>query len=88
MHGEEGKFVINSTSGIVTTAGALDRETKDSYTVFVATLLLYNKRVILLTVYRIFCQQCSPSSIHLFVFVLVFVLRNVTIFKLQLDRDS
>lgn len=83
MHGEEGKFVINSTSGIVTTAGALDRETKDSYTVFVASLLC-NKRVILLTVYRVFSQQCSPSSIHLF----VFVLRNVTIFKLQLDRDS
>ena len=79
MHGEEGKFVINSTSGIVTTAGALDRETKDSYTVFVATLLC-NKRVILLTVYRVFSQQCLPSSIHLFVFVLVFVLRNVTIF--------
>ena len=71
MHGEEGKFVINSTSGIVTTAGALDRETKDSYTVFVATLLC-NKRIILLTVYRVFSEQCSPSSIHLFVFVLVF----------------
>lgn len=39
MHGEEGKFVINSASGIITTAGALDRETKDSYTVLVATLL-------------------------------------------------
>jgi len=39
MHGEEGKFVINSTSGIITTAGALDRETKDSYTVLVTILL-------------------------------------------------
>ena len=38
MHGEEGKFVINATSGIITTAGALDRETKDSYTVHVAML--------------------------------------------------
>lgn len=39
MHGEEGKFVINATSGIITTAGALDRETKDSYTVNVGMLL-------------------------------------------------
>lgn len=39
MHGEEGKFVINATSGIITTAGALDREKKDSYTVHVAILL-------------------------------------------------
>ena len=40
MHGEEGKFVINATSGIITTAGALDRETKDSYTVNAAILLV------------------------------------------------
>lgn len=33
MHGDEGKFHINATSGIITTAEALDRETKDSYTV-------------------------------------------------------
>lgn len=39
MHGEEGKFVINATSGIITSAGALDRETRDSYTVHVAITL-------------------------------------------------
>ena len=33
MHGDEDKFVINATSGVITTAGALDRETKDIYTV-------------------------------------------------------
>lgn len=33
MHGDEGKFVINATSGVITTAGSLDRETKDIYTV-------------------------------------------------------
>ena len=33
MHGEEGKFVINATSGVITTAGALDREKKDWYSV-------------------------------------------------------
>ncbi|XP_078366665.1 protocadherin Fat 4-like [Oculina patagonica] len=35
MHGQEGKFVINATSGIITTAGPLDRETKDTYTLIV-----------------------------------------------------
>ncbi|XP_068723113.1 protocadherin Fat 4-like isoform X1 [Montipora capricornis] len=35
MHGDEGKFVINATSGIISTAEALDRETKDSYTLIV-----------------------------------------------------
>lgn len=33
MHGHEGKFSINTSSGIITTAEALDRETKDYYTV-------------------------------------------------------
>lgn len=33
MHGDEGKFDIDATSGIITTAGALNRETKDLYTV-------------------------------------------------------
>ena len=33
MHGAEGKFVINSTTGVIETAGDLDRETKDLYTV-------------------------------------------------------
>lgn len=33
MHGDEDKFVINATSGVITSAGALDRETKDIYTV-------------------------------------------------------
>lgn len=33
MHGEEDKFVINATSGVIRTAGALDREKKDIYTV-------------------------------------------------------
>ena len=33
MHGHEGKFAIDATSGIITTSGALDRETKDLYTV-------------------------------------------------------
>ena len=33
MHGGEGKFVINSTSGVITTDGALDRERKNFYTV-------------------------------------------------------
>lgn len=33
MHGDEDKFVINATSGVIRTAGALDREKKDIYTV-------------------------------------------------------
>lgn len=33
MHGGDGKFIINSTTGVVQTAGSLDRETKDLYTV-------------------------------------------------------
>ncbi|XP_067054992.1 protocadherin Fat 4-like [Acropora muricata] len=35
MHGHEGKFSINTSSGIIATAEALDRETKDSYTLIV-----------------------------------------------------
>ena len=46
MHGEEGKFVINSTSGIITTAGELDRETKDFYTVHVYCGLITESNVI------------------------------------------
>ena len=45
MHGQEGNFVINSTSGIITTAGALDRETKDSYTVNINAAILRFYRV-------------------------------------------
>ena len=68
MHGEEGKFVINSTSGIVTTAGALDRETKDSYTVFVATLLC-NKRVKCIEVLASNVRQVRSICLCLFFFL-------------------
>ena len=37
MHGDEGKFVINATSGVITTAGLLDREAKDIYTVMMTS---------------------------------------------------
>ena len=43
MHGDEGKFAINATSGIITTVGALDRETKDSYTVNTIRIFIANK---------------------------------------------
>ena len=65
MHGQEGKFVINATSGIITTAGALDRETKDSYTVYMLLYCCLIKRVMPLTVCQVFSHQCGPGSSHI-----------------------
>ena len=52
MHGDEGKFIIDTISGIITTAGALDRETKDSYTV---TIINCTKNMLRLSGLFSFC---------------------------------